>query len=102
MLSTTREDPMSPRNQRWWLTQDDEQVVIAPGGYVLDAGSGEALWFSGGLLTYKTTGDQTWRWPRCTHRRARARRATGTTMKTKRGTSSTAISPSGSASPSPA
>jgi uncharacterized protein YndB with AHSA1/START domain len=28
MLSTTREDPMAPRNQRWWLTQDDEQVVI--------------------------------------------------------------------------
>ena len=32
---------------------------VAPGGYLLDAGSGEALWFSGGLLTYKTTGDQT-------------------------------------------
>ena len=32
---------------------------IAPGGYLLDDGSGEALWFSGGLLTYKTTGDQT-------------------------------------------
>jgi quercetin dioxygenase-like cupin family protein len=27
--------------------------------YVLAEGEGEALWFSGGLLTYKTTGDQT-------------------------------------------
>jgi quercetin dioxygenase-like cupin family protein len=34
-------------------------LTVAPGGYLLDAGSGEALWFSGGLLTYKTTGDQT-------------------------------------------
>ena len=32
---------------------------IAPGGYLLDAGSGESLWFSGSLFTYKTTGDQT-------------------------------------------
>ncbi len=32
---------------------------VAPGGHILEAGSGEALWFSGGLLTYKTTGDQT-------------------------------------------
>jgi mannose-6-phosphate isomerase-like protein (cupin superfamily) len=32
---------------------------VEPGGYLLDAGEGEALWFSGGLLTYKTTGDQT-------------------------------------------
>lgn len=34
-------------------------LSVAPGGYLLDAGEGEALWFSGGLLTYKTTGDQT-------------------------------------------
>jgi quercetin dioxygenase-like cupin family protein len=34
-------------------------LSVAPGGYLLEAGSGEALWFSGGLLTYKTTGDQT-------------------------------------------
>jgi len=27
--------------------------------YILAEGEGEALWFSGGLLTYKTTGDQT-------------------------------------------
>jgi quercetin dioxygenase-like cupin family protein len=27
--------------------------------YVLAEGEGEALWFSGGLLTYKTTGDRT-------------------------------------------
>jgi quercetin dioxygenase-like cupin family protein len=32
---------------------------VAPGGYLLDAGEGEALWFAGGLLTYKTTGAQT-------------------------------------------
>ena len=32
-------------------------TVGAP--YVLAGGEGEALWFSGGLLTYKTTGDQT-------------------------------------------
>ena len=29
--------------------------------YILAEGEGEALWFSGGLLTYKTTGDQTGR-----------------------------------------
>ena len=34
-------------------------TVGAP--YVLAGGEGEALWFSGGLLTYKTTGDQTGR-----------------------------------------
>ncbi len=34
-------------------------LSVAPGGYLLDGGEGEALWFSGGLLTYKTTGDQT-------------------------------------------
>src|ERR1019366_8610094 len=28
MPTTTKEDPMAPRNQRWWLTQDSEQVVI--------------------------------------------------------------------------
>jgi quercetin dioxygenase-like cupin family protein len=32
---------------------------VAPDGYLLDAGLREALWFSGGLLTYKKTGDQT-------------------------------------------
>ena len=34
-------------------------LSVAPGGYLLDGGKGEALWFSGGLLIYKTTGDQT-------------------------------------------
>jgi hypothetical protein len=28
MPTTTKEDPMAPRNQRWWLTQDNEQIVI--------------------------------------------------------------------------
>ena len=28
-------------------------LSVAPGGYLLDAGSGETLWFSGDLLTYK-------------------------------------------------
>ena len=28
MLTTTREDPMAPKNQRWWLTHDSEQIVI--------------------------------------------------------------------------
>jgi quercetin dioxygenase-like cupin family protein len=32
---------------------------VGPGGRILDGGSGEALWFSRGLITYKTTGDQT-------------------------------------------
>ena len=32
---------------------------VAAGGYLLDAGEGEALWFAGGLLTYKSTGAQT-------------------------------------------
>jgi quercetin dioxygenase-like cupin family protein len=32
---------------------------VASGGYVLGHCDGEALWFSGGLLTYKATGDQT-------------------------------------------
>jgi hypothetical protein len=27
-------------------------LSVAPGGHILDAGSGEALWFSGALLTY--------------------------------------------------
>ena len=31
---------------------------VAPSRYVLAGGKGDALWFSGGLLTYKTTGDQ--------------------------------------------
>jgi quercetin dioxygenase-like cupin family protein len=31
---------------------------VASDGYVLAQGEGEALWFSGGLLTYKATGDQ--------------------------------------------
>lgn len=31
---------------------------VGTGGYVLGAGEGEALWFADGLLTYKTTGDQ--------------------------------------------
>jgi len=31
---------------------------VASAGYVLGNGEGEPLWFSGGLLTYKTTGDQ--------------------------------------------
>ena len=34
-------------------------LEVAPGGYLLDAGEGEALWFAGGLLTYKATGAQT-------------------------------------------
>jgi quercetin dioxygenase-like cupin family protein len=33
-------------------------LEVASGGYVLAEGEGEALWFSGGLLTYKATGDQ--------------------------------------------
>ena len=33
-------------------------VKLEP-SYILAEGEGEALWFSGGLLTYKTTGDQT-------------------------------------------
>jgi quercetin dioxygenase-like cupin family protein len=32
---------------------------VAAAGYLLDAGEGEALWFAGSLLTYKTTGEQT-------------------------------------------
>lgn len=32
---------------------------VASNGYRLADGEGEALWFSGGLLTYKTTGEQT-------------------------------------------
>ncbi len=32
---------------------------VGPGGYRLEAGQGERLWFAGGLLTYKTTGAQT-------------------------------------------
>jgi quercetin dioxygenase-like cupin family protein len=31
---------------------------VASGGYVLWRGEGEALWFSGDLLTYKATGEQ--------------------------------------------
>ncbi len=34
-------------------------LEVAPGGYLLSADEGEALWFAGGLLTYKTTGDRT-------------------------------------------
>lgn len=33
-------------------------LEVPPGGYGLSEGQGEALWFSGGLLTYKTTGSQ--------------------------------------------
>ena len=34
-------------------------LVTEADGYHLDAGEGEALWFAGGLLTHKATGDQT-------------------------------------------
>lgn len=34
-------------------------LEVGPGGYLLSAGDGEHLWFADGLLTYKTTGDQT-------------------------------------------
>lgn len=32
---------------------------VAPRDYQLDPGEGEARWFADGLLTYKTSGDQT-------------------------------------------
>lgn len=32
---------------------------VSPGGYVLHAGEGEALWFADGLLIYKSTAEQT-------------------------------------------
>jgi uncharacterized cupin superfamily protein len=34
-------------------------LPVAPNGYRLADGWAEGLWFSGGLLTYKTTGEQT-------------------------------------------
>lgn len=34
-------------------------VPSVPTAYVLDEGAGEALWFAGGLLTYKATGAET-------------------------------------------
>ena len=34
-------------------------LQVAPGGYLLDAGFGESVWFADSLLTYKTTGEQT-------------------------------------------
>jgi quercetin dioxygenase-like cupin family protein len=34
-------------------------LVTEADGYHLDAGEGEELWFAGGLLTHKATGDQT-------------------------------------------
>jgi quercetin dioxygenase-like cupin family protein len=34
-------------------------LEVGLGGYRLDAGEGEPLWFAGSLLTYKTTGAQT-------------------------------------------
>jgi quercetin dioxygenase-like cupin family protein len=34
-------------------------LEVGPGGYRLEAGQGESLWFAGGLLTYKATGAQT-------------------------------------------
>lgn len=33
-------------------------LEVSSAGYVLADGEGEALWFSGGLLKYKTTGEQ--------------------------------------------
>jgi quercetin dioxygenase-like cupin family protein len=34
-------------------------LPVGPDGYLLEPGHGEALWFSGGLFTLKTTGHQT-------------------------------------------